>query len=87
MESNCYFLECLIWLGIHLYRCLKLVLKREGSDRRLRESQFKAVKYLLDVLSSYNNSSLAKCYGKLNAKLVGIYTFVSSCIGMYLLWR
>ena len=51
------------------------------------EIQLKIVKYVLDVMSSYNNSSLAKKWGKISLKLAGINTFISSCIGIYLMWR
>jgi len=54
--------------------------------KKIKEFKLKIVKYILDVLSSYNNSSLKNYLGGLNPKLVGLYTFFSSCIGMYIMW-
>lgn len=51
------------------------------------ESQLKIIKYILDLMTSYNNSSVAKYWGKINPKLAGLYTFISSVIGLYIMWR
>jgi len=57
------------------------------AERKTNENKLKAVKYLFDVLSSYNNSGLSKRLGEISPKLGGLFTFISSCIGMYILWR
>ncbi len=62
--------------------------EKEGeAQRKANEHKLKAVKYLLDVLSAYNSSSLKQRAGEINPKLGVLFTFVSSCIGMYILWR
>lgn len=47
----------------------------------------KAIKYSMDVLTSYNNSSLKRVGGEINHKMAGFLTFFSSAIGIYLLWK
>lgn len=61
--------------------------KEEEKKRKMVENMLKAVKYLLDVLTSYNNSSLKRLGGEINHKLAGFLTFLSSAIGIFLLWR
>jgi hypothetical protein len=91
-ETNFYFFECFVFLCINLTRWLRLrraKAKEEMSpseQKQYRESKFKIVKYVLDVLSSYNNSSLQKYLGPLEPKFVGYITLISSCIGLYLMW-
>ena len=78
---------------INTYRLAKLHSKKyklglsSEEGNKMWEIQLKIVKYVLDVMSSYNNSSLAKKWGKISLKLAGINTFISSCIGIYLMWR
>lgn len=94
LDSNLYFLECFCWLFVNVQRLLSLRQKHQEttlpSDKdksKLTEHKLKIIKYLLDLLSSYNNSSLAKHYGPINPKLIGFFTLISSCIGLYLMWR
>ena len=55
--------------------------------KKLMENALKAIKYVMDILTSYNNSSLKKVFGDINHKLAGFLTFFSSSIGIYLLWK
>jgi len=47
----------------------------------------KVIKYVFDVLTSYNNSSMKSHCGEINHKLAGYMTLASSIIGIYLLWK
>jgi hypothetical protein len=71
-------------------------LRREaGSDEKklaeaknkLFENGIKCIKYIMDVLTSYNNSSLKAHCGQINLKIAGMLTVLSSLIGVFLLWR
>lgn len=53
----------------------------------MNENLLKAVKYCMDVLTSYNNSSFKRIGGEINHKLAGYLTFFSSAIGIFLLWK
>jgi len=57
------------------------------AGKKAVENKLKAAKYLLDVLTSYNSSSLKSILGEINPKLAGLLTFISSCIAIYILWR
>ena len=94
LESDFYFFECCIWLCIYSYRIATAPKQAKGSseegakaERKAVENKLKAAKYLLDVLTSYNNSSLKSMLGEINPKLAGLFTFFSSCIAIYILWR
>lgn len=94
MESNFYFAECIIWLGIYSYRYFSMRNKTGKSEeevneikKKLIENALKVLKYVMDILTSYNNSSLKKVLGEINHKLAGFLTFFSSSIGIFLLWK
>lgn len=78
-------------MGIYLSRYLKAYRDKsmEGSERRekLTVNGLKTIKYMLDSITSYNNSSVASRVGTVNKKLAGYLTILSSCINMYLIWR
>jgi hypothetical protein len=93
-ESNFYFTECCIWFIVYTYRyfALRTAGRKEEEDEEERkakmvENSLKAVKYLMDILTSYNNSSLRRVGGEINHKLAGYLTFLSSVIGIFLLCR
>lgn len=95
IQSNFYFGECIIWLAIYTYRYSSLrketavgsQQKRKSILNKVIENGLKSIKYLMDVLTSYNNSSLKPILGEINHKLAGLLTFLSSGIGIYLMWR
>lgn len=88
LESNFYFAECLIWMCVHFYRWVGgRAAEEEGERARARESGLKTLKYVMDVLTSYNNSSAAARAGQINHKLAGWLTLASALLGIYLLWK
>ena len=94
IESNFYFAECIIWLGVYSYRYFATRSKVGKSEeetneikKKLVEHALKVIKYVMDILTSYNNSSLKKVFGEINHKLAGFLTFFSSSVGLILLWK
>ena len=78
---------------INIYRLMRLSSKKatkgglsQPEGKKLFETKLKSIKYMIDMLTSYNNSSLGKRLGKIDMRIAGILTFLSSCIGIYLLW-
>jgi hypothetical protein len=70
IEGNFYFAECCIWFAVYTYRCLAQKAKslqnvEESKEARKKtiENLLKAIKYIMDILTSYNNSSLKKVFG------------------------
>jgi hypothetical protein len=86
LESNFYFAECLIWMCVHFYRWAKGRGAEEEGRAKARESGLKTIKYVMDVLTSYNNSSAGRV-GQINHKLAGWLTLASALIGLFLLWK
>lgn len=94
VESDFYFAECIVWLGVYSYRYFATTNKTGKSEeevkeikKKLVENALKVIKYVMDILTSYNNSSLKKMFGEINHKLAGFLTFFSSSIGIFLLWK
>ena len=80
--SNCYFIECLMFLYLNLYDYIK------NRQHRTRQQNLKKeltiAKYALDSFTSHNEFSrkLFSCDPKVNT-FVG---FVSSVVGLIVLW-
>jgi hypothetical protein len=68
------------------YKCFTKS-KQPKEEQKQNECGWRAIKYILDVVTSYNNSSLRKKMGKVNPKIAGYFTIISSAIGLFLMWR
>lgn len=72
---------------MYSYKYLKMRFSSDKKDvMKMSENGWKALKYILDIITSYNNSSLKKKLGAVNPKLAGFFTVISSCIGIFLMW-
>ena len=79
MESDCYFIQCVILLFYHLRTARKVY--EEGDKKKIKIKALKIIKYLLDAITSHNKFS--KRVIELGASKTAIIGIVSSLIGIY----
>lgn len=77
LESDCYFIECVVQLGLNTVAAWKA----KGWDKDRKVKLAKVGKYILDLMTSYSKFSYRKW--QLNPKVAGYMGLTSSILGLY----
>lgn len=77
--ADCYFLECICWLGLYSYQ----LLKAKEEDRPKKAGI--VLRYFLDSLTSHNDFS-ARIYS-LDQRLTALLGLFSSILNLCLIWQ
>lgn len=77
--ADCYFLECIGWLGLYSYQ----MIKAKGADRRKKATI--VLRYLLDSIITHNDFSGRKHI--LDIRITTILGIFSSLLSLSLAWQ
>lgn len=77
--ADCYFLECIGWLGLYCYQ----MLKAKGEDRRKKAAI--VLRYLLDSIISHNDFSGRR--HSLDLRITALLGVFSSLLNISLAWQ